>query len=97
MADATVIINTVPSASSMPVDVLEGLPGRVIMDIASPPGGTDHAAARAAGLGVIWLRGLVGDRAPRTAGELQYRFVRNVIESHERAAAVRGKAAPSAG
>lgn len=88
MADATAIINTVPSTASMPVNVLQDLRGRVIIDIASPPGGTDHAAARAAGLGVTWLRGLVGERAPRTAGELQYRFVRDIIESRNRSAAV---------
>jgi dipicolinate synthase subunit A len=90
MAGATVIINTVPSTASMPVDVLRGLDGRLIIDIASPPGGTDHAAAQAAGVGVTWLRGLVGERAPRTAGELQYRFVRDVIESRNRSAAAAG-------
>ena len=87
MAEATVIVNTVPSVSSMPADVLGGLDGCLVMDIASPPGGTDHAAARAAGLGLLWLRGLVGERAPRTAGELQYRFVKNVIDSRSRALA----------
>jgi dipicolinate synthase subunit A len=87
MAEATVVVNTVPSVASMPVEVLAGLDGCLIMDIASPPGGTDHAAAQAAGLGVLWLRGLVGERAPRTAGELQYRFVKNVIDSRSRALA----------
>jgi dipicolinate synthase subunit A len=93
MAAATVIVNTVPSASAMPVDVLGGLGDRLIMDIASPPGGTDHASAQAAGIGVLWLRGLVGERAPRTAGELQYRFVKNVIDSSSEAiTAPRGSA-----
>lgn len=90
MAEATVIINTVPSTASMPADVLRGLDGRLIIDIASPPGGTDHAAAQAEGIGVTWLRGLVGERAPRTAGELQYRFVTGVIESRNRSAATAG-------
>jgi dipicolinate synthase subunit A len=94
MAEATVIVNTVPWVSCMPVDLLGGLSGRLIMDIASPPGGTDHAAVQAAGLGVLWLRGLVGERAPRTAGELQYRFVKNVIDSRSTAlAAPAGNAA----
>ncbi len=82
MADATVIVNTVPSTSSMPLAVLKELDGCLIIDIASPPGGTDHPAALAAGCPVTWIRGVAGERAPRTAGELQYRFVRRVIDSH---------------
>jgi dipicolinate synthase subunit A len=93
MAAATAIVNTVPSTSAMPADVLSRLGGCLIMDIASPPGGTDHAAAQAAR--VLWLRGLVGDRAPRTAGELQYRFVKNVIDSRSKAlTGLHGNAAP---
>lgn len=84
MADATVIVNTVPSTSSMPLAVLRELDGCLVIDIASPPGGTDHAAAQAAGCPVTWIRGIAGERAPRTAGELQYRFVRRVIDSHWR-------------
>ena len=84
MADATVIVNTVPSTSSMPLAVLKELSGCLVIDIASPPGGTDHPAAQAAGCPVTWLRGVAGERAPRTAGELQYRFVRRIIDSHPR-------------
>jgi dipicolinate synthase subunit A len=82
MADATVIVNTVPYTSSMPLAVLKELDGCLVIDIASPPGGTDHAVAQAAGCPVTWIRGVAGERAPRTAGELQYRFVRRVIDSH---------------
>jgi dipicolinate synthase subunit A len=82
MADATVVVNTVPSTSSMPLAVLKELDGCLVIDIASPPGGTDHPAAQAAGCPVTWIRGVAGERAPRTAGELQYRFVRRVIDSH---------------
>jgi dipicolinate synthase subunit A len=81
MADATIIVNTVPSTDSMPLDVLKNLDGCLVIDIASPPGGTDHAAASAAGCAVTWIRGVAGERAPRTAGELQYRFVRRIIDS----------------
>ena len=84
MADATVIVNTVPSTSSMPVAALKELDGCLVIDIASPPGGTDHVAAQAAGCPVTWIRGVAGERAPRTAGDLQYRFVRRVIDSHWR-------------
>jgi dipicolinate synthase subunit A len=84
MADATVIVNTVPSTSSMPLAVLKELDGCLVIDIASPPGGTDHPAAQAAGCPVTWIRGVAGERAPRTAGELQYRYVRRVIDSHRR-------------
>jgi dipicolinate synthase subunit A len=84
MADATAIVNTVPSTSSMPLAVLMELDGCLVIDIASPPGGTDHPAAQAAGCPVTWIRGVAGERAPRTAGELQYRYVRRVIHSHWR-------------
>jgi dipicolinate synthase subunit A len=84
MADATAIVNTVPSTSSMPLAVLKELDGCLVIDIASPPGGTDHPAAQAAGCPVTWIRGVAGERAPRTAGELQYRYVRRVIHSHWR-------------
>lgn len=84
MADATVIVNTVPSTSSMPLEVLKELDGCLVIDIASPPGGADHPAAQAAGCPVTWIRGVAGERAPRTAGELQYRYVRRVIDSHWR-------------
>lgn len=84
MADATVIVNTVPSTSSMPLAVLKELDGCLVIDIASPPGGTDHPATQAAGCPVTWIRGVAGERAPRTAGELQYRYVRRVIDSHRR-------------
>jgi dipicolinate synthase subunit A len=90
MAAATIIVNTVPSTTSMPLEVLKDLDGCLTIDIASPPGGTDHAVADAEGHDVLWLRGLVGERAPRTAGELQYRFVRGVIDSH----AAKGAATP---
>jgi dipicolinate synthase subunit A len=97
MADATIIVNTVPSIASMPIEMLKNLDGCLVIDIASPPGGTDHAAAAAAGCPVTWIRGVAGERAPRTAGELQYRFVRRAIDSHDRAPAgrpVRGPFAP---
>jgi dipicolinate synthase subunit A len=81
MADATIIVNTVPSTASMPIEMLKNLDGCLLIDIASPPGGTDHAAAAAVGCAVTWIRGVAGERAPRTAGELQYRFVRRVIDS----------------
>lgn len=84
MADATAIINTVPSTSSMPLAVLKELDGCLVIDLASPPGGTDHPAAQAGGCPVTWIRGVAGERAPRTAGELQYRFVRRTIDSHWR-------------
>lgn len=79
MADASVVVNTVPSPDAMPVSILKGLLPRLIIDIASPPGGTDHATAKAQSCPVIWARGLVGARAPRTAGELQYRFARRTM------------------
>lgn len=70
-ADADVIINTVPDQSSVPESHFDLLRGRLTVDIASPPGGLDHAAAQAAGLNVVWARGLSGARAAREAGRIQ--------------------------
>jgi dipicolinate synthase subunit A len=75
MADADIVVNTVPSPDAVPREAFAALRGRMVIDIASPPGGIDHDAARAAGVEVHWPRGLAGGRAPLTAGDAQYAFV----------------------
>jgi dipicolinate synthase subunit A len=88
MGAVDIVINTVPSPDAVPAAAFERLAGRMIVDIASPPGGVDHDAARAAGVVVHWPRGLAGGRAPLTAGDAQYAFVSKVMGSHaERAPA----------
>ncbi len=75
MGNADIIINTVPSTDAIPPEAFALLRDRMVVDIASPPGGLDHEAARKAGVQVHWPRGLAGGRAPLTAGDAQYAFI----------------------
>lgn len=51
----------------------------VVLDIASPPGGIDHAAASASEINLTWARGLAGARAPLSAGDAQLRIITDAI------------------
>jgi dipicolinate synthase subunit A len=83
MGDTDIIVNTVPSTDAVPREAFAALRRRIVVDIASPPGGIDHGAARAAGVQVHWPRGLAGGRAPLTAGDAQYAFVAKAMASRE--------------
>lgn len=82
LAGAEIAINTVPDTSAVPESAYEPLAssGTLLVDIASPPGGMDHAAAEAAGVTVHWFRGL-GSRAPVTCGDVRYGFAADAIAS----------------
>jgi dipicolinate synthase subunit A len=88
MAAADIVINTVPSTDAIPPEAFARLRDRIVVDIASPPGGLDHEAARAAGVQVHWPRGLAGGRAPLTAGDAQYAFVAKAMATRDDAATV---------
>ena len=75
MAEARVVINTVPSPDAIPASAFPALHEAIVVDIASPPGGTDHQAARDHGLDITWARGLAGARAPLSAGDAQLRVI----------------------
>ncbi|HEX4755276.1 MAG TPA: dipicolinate synthase subunit DpsA [Candidatus Dormibacteraeota bacterium] len=83
MGEADIIVNTVPSIDAVPRNAFAALRDRIVVDIASPPGGIDHEAARAAGVRVHWPRGLAGGRAPLTAGDAQYAFVARAMASRD--------------
>jgi dipicolinate synthase subunit A len=83
MGAADIVINTVPSTGAVPPQAFAALRDRIVVDIASPPGGMDHEAARAAGVQVHWPRGLAGGRAPLTAGDAQYAFVARAMASRD--------------
>lgn len=85
MEAADIIINTVPATSAIPSEAFAQLRERIVVDIASPPGGLDHDAARSAGVHVHWPRGLAGGRAPLTAGDAQYAFIANAIATRDAA------------
>jgi len=92
MGKADIIINTVPSTDAIPTEAFALLRDRMIVDIASPPGGLDHEAALKAGVQVHWPRGLAGGRAPLTAGDAQYAFIAKAIAT--RNAATDGPTSP---
>ena len=83
MATCDIVVNTVPAVDAVPPQAFAGLRDRIVVDIASPPGGIDHDAARAAGVDVHWPRGLAGGRAPLTAGDAQYDFVARAIAQRQ--------------
>ncbi len=83
MSSCDIVINTVPSTDAIPAVAFSRMRGRIIVDIASPPGGVDHEAARAAGVEVHWPRGLAGGRAPLTAGDAQYAFIARAMASRD--------------
>lgn len=83
MADSDIVINTVPDTAAIPSEAFTDLTSRLVVDIASPPGGMDHDAAKSAGVDVVWARGL-GSRAPRSSGDIRFGYVLDVIrgEAH---------------
>lgn len=75
MAEADIVINTVPSPDAIPGSAFAALRDTIVVDIASPPGGTDHQAAKDHDLDITWARGLAGGRAPLSAGDSQLRII----------------------
>jgi len=81
MAQSDIVVNTVPSVDAVPAEAYEVLKDALVVDIASPPGGLDHGAARRAGVDVTWARGLAGGRAPHSAGDAQLGFIMRSMTS----------------
>ncbi|MGB9886338.1 MAG: dipicolinate synthase subunit DpsA [Moorellales bacterium] len=76
---AEVIFNTIP-ALVLDARTLTKVPHRtVIIDLASPPGGTDFEAAARLGLRAILAPGLPGKVAPYTAGTILARVIPRLI------------------
>jgi dipicolinate synthase subunit A len=74
-----VVFNTIP-AMILDALLIEALsPHCVIIDLASAPGGTDFAAAAAAGRRAVLAPGLPGKVAPRTAGWILADVIRGAI------------------
>ena len=80
--DLDMLFSTVP-APVVSGDVLgEFATGSLVMDLASPPGSVDLAAAADFGLRAVWARGL-GRRAPLTVGRSQWAGIVTRIEELE--------------
>lgn len=80
MAESGIVVNTVPSPDAIPPSAFPHLRDAIVVDIASPPGGTDHAAAGVSGIDLTWARGLAGARAPVSVGDAQLRFVTDAMD-----------------
>ena len=73
------VVNTIP-APVLTRTELACLPaGALVIDLASRPGGTDFAAARALGIRAEHALGLPARCAPQTAGELVAETVLNIL------------------
>jgi dipicolinate synthase subunit A len=79
MTESDIVVNTVPSTDAIPPSAFPQLRDALVVDIASPPGGTDHAAAGISGVDLTWARGLAGARAPLSVGDAQLRFITDAI------------------
>lgn len=75
LAGVHVVVNTVPSQDALSDRLLSKCRGKVVVDIASPPGGRDHTVPPPEGVDVYWARGLAGSRAPATAGDALFDLV----------------------
>jgi dipicolinate synthase subunit A len=79
MASSDIVITTVPSTTAIPETAHTQLHHATVIDIASPPGGTNHEHARITGIDLTWARGLAGKRAPLSAGNAQLHFITSAI------------------
>lgn len=79
LCEADVIFNTVP-APVINEEIIKILPlDVVIIDLASPPGGTDFKAAESKGIKAILAPGLPGKVAPKTAGQILARVIIRIL------------------
>lgn len=69
------LLNTVPSVLLNESILKKAAPGLLYLELASPPGGIDRAAAERCGVRYINGQGIPGKYAPRAAGELIAAYV----------------------
>jgi dipicolinate synthase subunit A len=70
IGSADLIINTIPALVLGAQELAKVSPEALIIDLASPPGGTDFEAAEKLKLKAILAPGLPGKVAPKTAGKI---------------------------
>jgi len=88
------IFNTVPSPVIDEAMLEEISPQATIIDIATAPGGIDHAAAEELGLNIKLCPSLPGKYAPRSTGESIAQTTRILLEEREGSAWGWNKPAP---
>ncbi len=78
--ECDLLINTIP-ALVITQEVIEKLPAHtVIIDLASKPGGTDFEFAEKRGIKAILAKSLPGVVAPKTAGDILARVIKQVLQ-----------------
>ncbi len=78
-----VVFNTVPTAVLGKERLMLMDKGSIIIDLASEPGGTDFEAAKEFGITAKKALGLPGKFAPKTAGEIVFDTVLNILTERE--------------
>ncbi|AEG60174.1 dipicolinate synthase subunit DpsA [Desulforamulus ruminis] len=76
---AEIIFNTVPSMVLTNCILSKASEEAVIIDVASPPGGTDFEAAERLGVKALLAPGLPGKVAPKTAGQILARVIPKLL------------------
>lgn len=80
--DCRVIWNTVP-ARILTRSVMEGMPRDcLLIDLASPPGGIDFAAAAELGIQTVWGSALPGRCVPESAGRILGETLEEILSHH---------------
>lgn len=78
--DCRLIFNTIPKWL-LTREELEQLPKNcVLIDLASPPGGIDHTAAKELGIRSVWGTSLPGKCAPESAGYILADTIADIVE-----------------
>ena len=77
--DFDIIFNTVPETILNFPLLNEVKDSSLIIDLASKPGGVDFETAEILEKKVIWALSLPGKTAPKTAGEIIYRTIQNIL------------------
>ena len=79
IAKVDLVYNTAPGPV-LPREVLQhARKGILVMDLASPPGGIEHEAAKEVGLKMIWARAQAGT-APRHSGRAQFDVMARILD-----------------
>ncbi|RYD06791.1 hypothetical protein N752_02325 [Desulforamulus aquiferis] len=76
---AEIIFNTVPTMVLTNSILTKAMEDTVIIDVASPPGGTDFDAAKRLGIKALLAPGLPGRVAPKTAGQILSRVMPGLL------------------
>ncbi|CCO09409.1 dipicolinate synthase subunit DpsA [Desulforamulus hydrothermalis] len=79
IARADIIFNTVPALVLNNSLLSKAREDAVIIDVASPPGGTDFEAAARLGIKALLAPGLPGKVAPKTAGQILSKVIPSLL------------------